>query len=262
MFYRSIIASFALLLLTLGGQGLLAQNFKPFWADGYFYDAENSYIEVASAIGWEIADARKNAYQEIINRRSLATGTDAKVVIKSNNISIESNHDLIVKSRIVDEYIEQLEPGRYKIYLLVQTVKNPTYNYEQITITDKYPFSVRSFVPGWQQFYKGSKVKGGLIVGTEGLGIGGIITCFCMKASYDKLIQEDPKHAVEYSSSADTWQNVGFGFVAFTAAIYIYNIIDAAVAPGTKRIFVNNAVVFAPIVSYDGSIGLAMKYNF
>ncbi len=248
--------------LTIGGQSGFAQSSKPFWTNGYFYDASNSYIEVATAIGWEIADARKKAYQEVINRRGMATGTNAQIIISAEDISVESNHTLIVKSRIVDEFVEQLEPGRYKVYLLVQTAKNPTFSYESVSITDKYSFSARSFVPGWQQIYKGSQLKGGIIIGAEALGVAGIVTCFSMKSSYEKLIQEDPKHTKEYSASADTWQNIGYGCIAFAAAVYIYNIIDATVAPGKKSIFVNGNIAFSPLVTYDGSACLAMRYNF
>ena len=258
-FLKSMFVTLPILLM--GGQSIFAQE-KPFWTNGYFYDANNSYIEIATDVGWEISDARKKAYQQIINRRSLAAGAESQVSISSKEISVESNHDLIVKSRILDEYIEQPEPGIYKIYLLVQTAKNPTFQFESVKITNKYPFSVRSFVPGWQQIYKGSIVKGGVIIGAETIGIGGLVTCFSMKGSYDKLIEEDPKHTKEYSQKADVWQNVGFGFVAYTAAVYVYNLIDAAVAPGQKRIFVSNALTFTPSVDINGSIGVAMRYNF
>lgn len=251
-----------LLALILGGQSVFAKKQRPFGADGYHYDAQNSYLEVVSAIGWEAADARQKAYKEIISRRDIATGTDAQVSIKSGNISVESNHDLIVKARVIDEYIEQLEPGRYKAYLLVQTAKNPTFNFEQVTITDKYPFSARCFVPGMAQIHKGSIAKGSVIIGAEALGVAGIVLSYSMKASDERLMQEDPKHMAEYNARANMWQNIGYGAIAFTAAVYIYNLIDGAVAPGKKRVFVNNSLAIAPIVTYDGNVGFAMKYNF
>ena len=86
-----------------------------------------------------------------------------------------------------------------------------------------------------------------------------------MKASYEKLMQEDPKHIKDYSLSANMWQNIGYGCIAFTAAVYIYNLIDAAVAPGARRVIVlprENVFTIAPAVTHDGSVGIAMKYNF
>ena len=62
---------------------------------------------------------------------------------------------------------------------------------------------------------------------------------------------------------ADTWTNIGYGCMAFTAAVYIYNLIDAAVAPGGRRVVIKNRSNFAlyPAVSYD-AIGLAFTYKF
>ncbi len=252
-----------LLVLLIGVQGVFAQKERPLWTDGYFYDADYSYVEVASATGWEINDARQKAYQEIINRRSMATGTNAKVVINGDNASVKSQHDLIVKSRIVDEYVEQLEPGLYKVYLLVQTAKNPTFSYENVAVTDKYPVSARIIVPGWAQFYKGSNLKGGLIVAGEVVGVAGIVTCYSLKASYENLIKLDPKHTNTYLQYSDACSNVGYGFIALTAALYVYNLIDGAVARGKKRVFIENQLTFAPTYSPENnSFGLAMKMNF
>lgn len=249
-------------VLLMGGQSVYAQEKRPFWTDGYHYDANNSYIEVVSAIGWEAANAREKAYDEILHRRGIATGTDARITTKAGNISVESNHDLIVKARVLDEYVEMLSPGKYKVYLLVQTAKHPNYDYEPVTVSDKYPFSARCFVPGMAQFYKGSMAKGGVIIGAEVLGVAGIVLSYCMKASDERLMQEDPKHMAEYNARANMWQNIGYGAIAFTAAVYLYNLIDGAVAPGKKRVFVNNSLAIAPIVTYDGNVGFAMKYNF
>ncbi|MBR1516309.1 MAG: hypothetical protein IJ621_06150 [Paludibacteraceae bacterium] len=249
-------------ILLMGGQDVFARSERPLWVDGYHYDANNSYLEVVTATGWEVANARDKAYDEILRRRGVATGTNAKVTTSSGNISVESNHNLIVKARVLDEYVEELRPGFYKVYLLVQTAKNPMYNYEQVTITDKYPFSARCFVPGMAQIHKGSIAKGGVIIGAEAIGVAGIVTSFSMKASNEWLIKDDPKHAQTYADRAYMWQNIGYGCIAFTAAVYIYNIIDGAVARGQKRIFVNNTVAIAPTVTFDGNAGIAIRYNF
>lgn len=157
---------------------------------------------------------------------------------------------------------EYVSPGR-NYYYLVQVCKNSLcYEWEEVVEGTKYPFSARVFVPGMAQIYKGSKVKGGLIIGGVALGVGGIVTSFSMKSSYDKLIQEDPKHKATYSSTADTWQNVGWGCIAFTAAVYIYNLIDGSVSRGKEHIMLkprrhNLSVV--PMTSPRGDIGIAAQ---
>lgn len=169
----------------------------------------------------------------------------------------------------IDMYWELDSDGIYHLYtLFAVSIYGLDSKFDTYTLSTHYKPSegfVRSLIPGWGQIYKGSKVKGGLIIAGEALGVGGIVTCYSMKSSYEKLIKEDPKHAKEYSMSADMWQNIGYGCIAFTAAVYIYNLIDAAVAPGARRVIVlprQQTMTLAPYVSYEGSAGLAMKFNF
>ncbi len=119
--------------------------------------------------------------------------------------------------------------------------------------------------PGAGQMVKGQYLKGGLILGGEVIGVGGIITAFSQKASYERLILQDPKHAVQYADMADTWQNVGYGFIGIAAAVYIYSLIDViATRPSDSAINkVMESLTLAPMYSYqDGSVGLAMQIKF
>lgn len=119
--------------------------------------------------------------------------------------------------------------------------------------------------PGAGQMVKGQYLKGGLILGGEVIGVGGIITAFSQKASYERLILQDPKHAMQYADMADTWQNVGYGFIGIAAAVYIYSLIDViAIRPSDSAINkVMESLTLAPMYSYqDGSVGLAMQIKF
>ena len=71
-----------------------------------------------------------------------------------NDVKVDGNHNLIAKARVIDEYVERIEPGRYRVYLLVQTAKNPTLGYEHVKVTERYPFSPRVFVPGMAQLQR------------------------------------------------------------------------------------------------------------
>lgn len=168
--------------------------------------------------------------------------------------------------RIIEEYWD-FEPEWAYGYFLVQVSKEKTCsNWERVEVnTTKYPFSGRVFVPGMAQIYKGSKVKGGLIIGGEVLGVAGIVTSFSMKASNERLMQEDRKHASTYAEQADMWQNIGFGAIAFTAAVYIYNIIDGAVARGKNHIQIGSKayeIAFMPMATPRGDVGLAARITF
>lgn len=171
--------------------------------------------------------------------------------------------------QFIDDYWERYADGEYVLYTLYAVSipgTEPHFDsYQPSTHYEPAKGLVRSLIPGWGQIYKGSKIKGGLIITGEAIGVGGIITCYSMKSSYEKLMQEDPKHLKEYSMSADMWQNIGYGCIAFTAAVYIYNLIDAALAPGARQIRVyprDHAFKVSPNVTMDGSVGFAMKYNF
>ncbi len=170
--------------------------------------------------------------------------------------------------RVIEEYWEFKGNWAYG-YFLVQIANDlKCTNWEHVEMnTTKYPFSARCFVPGMAQFYKGSKVKGGLIIGGEVLGVAGIVTCFSMKAQNERWLQESKKASDReyYSDRADMWQNIGYGAIAFTAAIYVYNVIDGAIAPGKKHIQIglkSYNYALAPMVTMNGDLGLAMRVNF
>lgn len=170
--------------------------------------------------------------------------------------------------RIIEEYWEYTSDWAYG-YFLVQVANDlKCTNWEHVEMnTTKYPFSARCFVPGMAQIYKGSKVKGGLIIGGEALGIAGIVTCFSLKAQNERWAGESKKATdiQSYTDRADMWQNIGFGCIAFTAAVYIYNVIDGAIAPGQKHIQIGSKsynYAFAPMITSRGDVGLAMQVKF
>ncbi len=253
-----------LLFPSIVGEGAFAQNKKPFWADGYFQDADNSYIEVVSAISSNEQDAKQKALQEIISRRSLATGSNAVVKLSGSDVVVQGSHEVVVSSRIIAEYCEHLQSGSYKVYLLTQTAKNPYFQMESVTITNKYPFSARVFVPGMAQIYKGSKGKGATMIALEAVGVAGIVTSFSLQASYKNLMQQDKKHMSQYATMADTWTNVGYGSIAFTAAVYVWSLIDGCVARGKEHVIVKrpNNFAIAPTIDSFGNTALAFQYKF
>ncbi len=234
---------------------------EPFWLEGYFKDLPHSYIEVVSATGYDAVSAKEKAVSEVISRRSLATGTDAQVRIKNNQISVEAGHDLVVKARVLDEYCRRITDG-YVVYLLVQTAKNPTYSYEHVTLTDKYDFSARAFVPGMAQIHKGSTAKGLCIIAAEALAVGSIIVCENQRATYKKKMREQPQFAQSYDTKASNWETGRNISIGVAAGIWVYNVIDAIVARGEKHVKIRkNGFAVHPVVMTDGA-GLSFAYRF
>ena len=268
-----------------------SDKIKPAWLDGrYPIPSNDTYTyEVHFAIGSTLEEARNKCYQELVTNSSNLAGAaiyedfssktesqqeyvngmlNEKIKQFNNTITHSKGDEHTLYSICIDEYWERKNGLFYvsRLYAKSELHGNPIF--DEIAYKTDYTIAeglVRSLIPGWGQIYKGSKVKGGLIIAGEAIGIGGIITCYSMKASYEKLIKEDPKHAKDYSMSADMWQNIGYGCIAFTATVYIYNLIDAAVAPGARRVIVlprQQSLTVTPSISYDGSVGIAMRYKF
>lgn len=251
-------------LISQMSMGQTSDNSKrPFWTDGYFKELSNSYIEVVSAFYYDLDGAKNKAANEIVKRRSLATGAESKVAISRDELQITSEHNVIVKARIIDEYVEHSISG-YKVHLLVQTAKNPTYSYESVSLSDDYKVAGRAFVPGMAQLYKGSKAKGYSIISAQVLSVASIILCENQRSSYQKKAIEQPKFAREYSDKASNWETGRNISIGIAAGIYIYNIVDAFVAKGKKRIVVNSkdtSLHFTPQIS-PNSASLAVVFNF
>jgi len=230
---------FFIVLGTLLTQSTFAQN-RPAWTKGYFEDVRNSYIECVSADGYEPAEARKRAMNLIVERRSLASGANVKVSLQGNDVKVEGGHDLIAKARVIDEYVERLGAGQYRVYLLVQTAKNPSLSYENVKVTERYSFSPRVFVPGMAQLYKGSTTKGALFIAGEIAAIGGIVAFESLRSSKESKINSthNATSRQKYIDDASKMENLRNGFIAGAVAIYAWNIIDGLVAKGKKQVVI------------------------
>lgn len=231
---------------------------SPQWKSGYFKELENTYLETASGTAKTIDEARDKAASEIVRKRDLATGASAKVV----NGQVTTSGSLKVKSRIVDEYVERNSQGEYTVYILAQTAKHPGNPYEQVSVTDEYPFSARCFVPGMQQLYKGQKVKGIAFIGAEVLAVGGIIVSESMRADYSgkAAVERNASRKTALVDNANTMQNVRNICIGAAAAVYIWNVVDAIVSKGGKRVVLADATL-TPYATTEG-FGLAFNYRF
>lgn len=264
MKHFSIVVCCVLFPLAVAGQDVSSQK-RPAWVDGFFADNANSYIEVVSAGGSTEIDARNKAAQIIVERRSGATGQRVNVQVQNGLIVVDGRDDLTVKSRVIDEYREHLGAGEYRVNLLVQTAKNPTFDFEMVNVTDKYPFSARTFIPGMAQLHKGSTGKGIAFIVGEVAAIGGIVAFEGLRASNESKINTTHNAAdrQKYIDNAGTMQNVRNGFIAGAAAIYVWNIIDGAVAKGKKHVVVlgDAQMRFAPYAAPQ-SAGVMLSLNF
>lgn len=262
---KSFILTLFILLPAAAAWGQYVRSGgRPAWTYGFFQEERNSYIEVVSAFGYDEESARNKAAEVAISRRNLATGAEMKVRISGGNISVGGDGSLIVKSRIVDEFVEYLNGKGYRVYLLVQTAKNPAYDFEPVNVTDRYPFSMRAFVPGMAQIHKGSTGKGIAFISAEVVMIGGIVAFECMRSYYDgKIGATHNSDAIRaYMDNARLMSGLRNGFIAGAVAVYVWNVIDGIVAKGDRHIMIGQASCqISPYVVPDSG-GLMLTLNF
>ncbi|MDR2835034.1 MAG: hypothetical protein LBV69_02365 [Bacteroidales bacterium] len=241
---------------------------RPQWVDGFFQEENNSYIEVVSADGYDEENARNKAATIAIERRSLSTGKRVKVEVQNNEIQITGNDELTVKSRIIDEYSERCGAGQYRVHLLIQTAKNPTFDFERVNVTNKYDFSPRIFVPGMAQIHKGSVGKGVAFIAGEAVFVGGIVVAESLRASYESKINSTHNAQIKqnYIDNANTCGTVRNIAIAGAAALYVWNVIDGWAAKGKKHVSVlsNNNLKLTPylVPDYTGKLTSGMTLTF
>ncbi len=264
MFLSVLLIGALALPATMSAQRTLDRH-APTWVGGYFRDLDYSYVEVVSAEGYNLGDVRQQAAQKIIERRSIATGAPSRVTIGADgNVSVESDHNVIVKARIIDEYVQEMPHG-YSVYLLVQTAKNPTYRYEPVSVSPYYSAGARVLVPGWAQLYKGSKTKGTLIIAAELLSAAGIVLCENQRSDYNNKALQQPRFAQQYYDKASNWETARNVSIGVAAGVWVYSLIDGLVAKGKKRVLVGRApshcLSLMPTLSNEGA-GLSLAYHF
>lgn len=228
-------------------------NEKPEWAkQAYSQSLKNSYLEVIVVTTEVTTDAmRQKAKEMLVERRRLATGE--RVIFSEGETKTQSG--LTVYAKPECEYIDyKNEVG----YFLFQVLRKTNLEYHQLECnTDKYNFSARAFVPGMAQIYKGSVGKGvGFIVG-EVVFIGGIVACESLRATYQSKINttHNTHDRKTYIDNANLMQNLSYGCIAGACALYVWNVIDGAVAKGKKHVRV------MPYASRN-SQGVFLNYNF
>lgn len=262
---RHFITFFLCLLFScLSVMGQQTSKDRPSWTNGFREEYKNSYLKSFSAVGSTMEDARRQALQEVADERSRATGRQYSIRESNGVVTMSSSDELTVAAQVVDEWHEVLSNGACKVDLLVQTKKNPMYTYEPVSVTNKYPFSARVFVPGMAQLYKGSTVKGVAFIAAEVVALGGIVAFEGLRSSYKSKVNttKDAKKRQNYVDNANNMQNLRNGFIAGAAAIYAWNVVDGIVAKGKKHVEVGHvAMHFTPFATPDAA-GLAMNIQF
>lgn len=147
--------------------------------------------------------------------------------------------------------------------------RNAVPQFDEFSLSNKYGAKpvFMSIIPGLGQIYKGQQAKGYTIMGAEAVFIGGTIFSAVEMAKYRRFAKDNPGVASSYESNVTTFRQLRNTCLIAGGALYLYNLIDAAVAKGARRVTVkrpNNTdaeLAFAPVITeFGGGVGLSVRF--
>lgn len=274
-------ALLVLMVLLVGSTTSLAQ--KPAWISNTPKEQNRTYkfVEVIS-YGTTLEAARIEGDKKLASNeqlvRAVTVAVDREGVQRVNQIFSNGNLNEVVQNVVdvktsvrgkeftlqagrVDEYVTK-ERGLYELHTLYMVAVEPNPVFDNVYLTTKYGFSARALVPGWAQLNKGSTAKGIAILAAEVAAVGGIIFTENERASYESKMRSQPNFAMQYKNKADNYETARNCCIGAAAAIYVYNLIDAIVAPGARRVVVKpRNLHFSPVATKDFN-GVTLSYNF
>lgn len=238
-------------------------------------------IAVKQEIASNVERTDKVSVSEIFDDKSVQNyGVDNNATLQSTdsyqlNLTVEGSSRPI-KTRRIDEYWEAVSRGGINVldyHALYAVERNGSIaDFSDISSVSSYGVSGlwrSAIVPGWGQFYKGSGLKGGLMLGGTVALAGGIIYTETTRQDYMNKIAKthNAGNIREYKNRADNFalgRNICIGGLA---ALYVYNIIDAIVAPGARHIVVkknhdSSGYALLPSITPDGSPAICAQITF
>lgn len=197
--------------------------------------------------------------------------TETENIIMNTNTSVKGSEQKLFINEVAEYW--KYRRGRYllsTLYAKSELGRAPLF--DNVELTDRY--GARGFfrsliVPGWGQLYKGSTAKGSLILGGAAVLTGGIIYTESMRQDYaDKRSRtHDAKLIKSYRTKCDNWRAARNVAIGAAGALYVYNLVDALVAPGAQRIVVHNygrgrSLTVLPTPTSEGGAALSAMINF
>lgn len=182
----------------------------------------------------------------------------------------ENREEVQLIYKVIEEYweVEQIGGVRsVRLWTLYAVTKDSHARFDTFESTRSYGAApvVMSLIPGTGQIYKGSTIKGiCLLSGVAALGLGALL-CENTRSDYKNKMKEQPDFAKNYNTKANNYETARNILIGAAAAVYVYNLIDAAAAKGARRVLVKKSrgggLSFSPAISFDGA-GVALTYNF
>ena len=206
---------------------------------GNYLESERGLV-INSHIHQQSSMTTTHTYDERIHK-------NAKMSYKSIQLDdfhmevIENGRKIEITCRTIDEYWVKKGDIYHvtTLYTVAQTPYGGSYN-DKISTTNQYSpmVGLLSIVPGAGQMYKGDFGKGATFLTAGVAGAASIVLCECTRYGYAAKVQQQPQYALEYNRRAINWATGRNVCIGVTAGIWLWNIIDAFVAKGSRRVIV------------------------
>jgi hypothetical protein len=257
---------FAGMLCCLVAPALFAQSGashpdKLPWVDGVFPAKKGAFeYRVARGEGATLSDARNDAFNGLLadlgNKAGVTVNSQTLAEIKSSlnyNAGVENYQESstnVTTHKIdregfkasftkVSEYYEYSR-GRYLLWELYEVSSGAAFTAVIPEYTTHYGGTAlwRSMIlPGWGQFHKKKVGKGVTFLTTEAAVISGLVFCEIKRSDNWRKSSETTNIniAKEYRNRADSWELRRNIFVGVAAGVYLWNVLDAALAKGKLK---------------------------
>ncbi len=274
-------------------QSVKSEKIKPQWLHKQPKPTNLTFVyETDYAVGKSLDDARMKSLNGLI----AASGFESGVVVLSDYKSQTVDSKVYSNGKLSDYQIDAFEAnsqmkgnevqlhvksiaeywtrdinGMVSLTTLYAKSLNGTPNFDDVELTTKYGAHGlwrSAIVPGWGQFHKGSYLKGGLILGGTVALVGGIIFTESQRSDYVSKITKIHDAGIKraYATKRDHFATGRNICVGAAAALYVYNLLDAFVAPGARRVVTlrsnGNTYAFAPTLLEGNAPGVGMVMSF
>lgn len=187
---------------------------------------------------WTISQSLKSTQIDRIDRENGHLSGSGRTQMSTVEIMADGQ-PVTVNCMLADEWWSG-KSGDKRYCALYQVAENDHAVFDNVYPTNDYgiaPFFM-SIIPGVGQFYKGDAAKGSLLLGGCTLtGVGAIFFENQRKSCRDQMAQTHDVNLIkQYSADERNYKMARNVIIGTTAALYIYNLLDAALAPGARRV--------------------------
>lgn len=290
-----IVPVLSLFAMTASAQHKSSEKIRPKWLQKQPAPTNATFrYETVSASALTLDDARNKCLSELISSSGLSNG----IVAVSDYQSTEQVNQVWNNGRLTERidrnmatntsatgdkvklYVQNIAEywtrDRSGVYYMTKLYAKSELNtaplFDNVELTAKY--GARGLwrsviIPGWGQFYKGSNLKGGLFLGGTAALAAGIVFTENQREAYMRRIKQT--HSVNlirsYQTKRDHFATARNVCIGAAAALYVYNLIDAAVAPGARRIIVKNRAngqtySLLPAITAEGAPAMTAAITF